>query len=118
MERKLSTESVNSRLDTEFKRQWGIIARGAVDLLPEGEFEELVRRSIKKNIPLRVKQGFDPIYGARPLRRAIERYVENPLSTMLLRGDFGPGGEVSVDLGEDGLTFTAKAQAKAKRGSK
>ena len=55
-----------------------------------------------------VKEGFDPVYGARPLRRAIERYVENPLSTKLLRGEFNPGDTIAVDHGEDGLVFNSK----------
>ncbi|MFC1992879.1 ATP-dependent Clp protease ATP-binding subunit [Chloroflexota bacterium] len=59
------------------------------------------------------KEGFDPVYGARPLRRAIERYVENPLSAKLLRGEFSPDDTITVDLGDDGLTFTAKAAVKA-----
>jgi ATP-dependent Clp protease ATP-binding subunit ClpC len=59
------------------------------------------------------KEGFDPVYGARPLRRAIERYVENPLSTKLLRGEFSEGDTVTVDLGEGELTFTAKVAAEA-----
>jgi ATP-dependent Clp protease ATP-binding subunit ClpC len=54
------------------------------------------------------KEGFDPLYGARPLRRAIERYVENPLSARLLRGEFSPGDTIIVDCGEDGLTFNSK----------
>lgn len=59
------------------------------------------------------KEGYDPIYGARPLRRAIERYVENPLSTKLLRGEFSPGDTVQVNLKDNNLTFTAKTKAKA-----
>ncbi|MFC1912714.1 ATP-dependent Clp protease ATP-binding subunit [Chloroflexota bacterium] len=55
------------------------------------------------------KEGYDPVFGARPLRRAIERYVENPLSTQLLRGEFSPGDTITVDLKGDGLTFKAKA---------
>jgi len=55
------------------------------------------------------KEGYDPVYGARPLRRAIARYVENPLSTKLLRGEFRDGDTIVVDLGEEGLTFTARA---------
>ena len=55
------------------------------------------------------KEGYDPVYGARPLRRAIERYVENPLSAKLLRGEFSQGDTVMVDLGDEGLTFTTKA---------
>jgi len=58
------------------------------------------------------KEGYDPTFGARPLRRVIERYVENPLSTKLLRREFKEGDTVKVDLGEDGLTFTAKVAAK------
>jgi len=55
------------------------------------------------------KAGFDPIYGARPLRRAIERYVENPLSTKVLQGEFKEGDTIIVDLSDGTLTFTAKA---------
>ncbi len=55
------------------------------------------------------KEGFDPVYGARPLRRAIEQYVENPLSTRLLRGEFSPGDTIEVDLTEEGITFKVKA---------
>jgi len=57
------------------------------------------------------KAGYDPVYGARPLRRAIERYVENPLSTRILQGEFKQGGAIKVDVGGEGLTFTAKAAA-------
>jgi ATP-dependent Clp protease ATP-binding subunit ClpC len=60
-----------------------------------------------------VKEGYDPVYGARPLRRAIERYVENPLSSKLLGGEFKEGDTVKVDLGDKGLTFTLKGKTKA-----
>jgi len=60
-----------------------------------------------------VKEGYDPVYGARPLRRAIERHVENPLSSKLLGGEFKEGDTVKVDLGDKGLTFTLKKKAKA-----
>jgi ATP-dependent Clp protease ATP-binding subunit ClpA len=59
------------------------------------------------------KEGYDPVYGARPLRRAVERYVENPLSAKILQGEFSEGDAVIVDLGDDGLTFTLKKKAKA-----
>jgi ATP-dependent Clp protease ATP-binding subunit ClpC len=58
------------------------------------------------------KEGYDPVFGARPLRRVIERYVENPLSSKLLRGELKEGDTVRADLGEEGLTFKAKAAAK------
>ena len=47
------------------------------------------------------QQGFDPAFGARPLRRAIQKYVESPLSVELLGGKFANGGNVTVDV-EDG----------------
>ncbi|UCE25072.1 MAG: tyrosine--tRNA ligase [Candidatus Zixiibacteriota bacterium] len=50
----------SSDLRKEFENQWKTITRGAVDLLPEGEFEDRLAQSIKENKPLRVKQGFDP----------------------------------------------------------
>ena len=59
-----------------------------------------------------VKEGYDPVFGARPLRRVIERYVENPLSNMLLRGELKEDDTVKVDLGKDGLTFKTKTAAK------
>ncbi|MDO8490383.1 MAG: AAA family ATPase [Dehalococcoidia bacterium] len=53
-----------------------------------------------------VKEGFDPVYGARPLRRAIQRYVENPLSSKILRGECKDGDTVVVDVNKEGLTFS------------
>ena len=50
----------STELQRECDRQWEIISRGAVDLLPEDEFKEKLRKSIAENRPLRVKQGFDP----------------------------------------------------------
>jgi hypothetical protein len=63
------------------------------------------------------KEGYDPVYGARPLRRVIERYVENPLSSKILRGELKQGDVVKVDLNKDGkeLTFKTKAAARARR---
>jgi ATP-dependent Clp protease ATP-binding subunit ClpC len=49
--------------------------------------------------------GYDPEFGARPLRRTIQRYVENPLSTRLLAGDFEPGDMVVIDEVGNELTF-------------
>ena len=51
------------------------------------------------------KEGFDPVYGARPLRRAVQRYVENPLSNRILAGAFSEGDSVLVDTTTDGLTY-------------
>jgi ATP-dependent Clp protease ATP-binding subunit ClpB len=49
--------------------------------------------------------GFDPVYGARPLKRAIQQQVENPLAQHILRGEFGPGAKVKVSAKEGSLVF-------------
>jgi ATP-dependent Clp protease ATP-binding subunit ClpB len=49
--------------------------------------------------------GFDPVYGARPLKRAIRAQLENPLAQEILAGRFGPGDTIEVDAGDSGLTF-------------
>ncbi|ELA09728.1 ATPase [Moraxella macacae 0408225] len=46
--------------------------------------------------------GYDPIFGARPLKRAIQQQIENPLSIKLLSGDFAPHDTIKVDVGSDG----------------
>src|SRR5665647_514018 len=53
-----------------------------------------------------VEQGYDVEYGARPLKRAIQRLVENPLSSAVLRGEFEEGDTVKVDLVDGSLAFT------------
>ena len=56
-----------------------------------------------------IKEGYDPVYGARPLRRAIQHHVENPLSKRILDGEFVEGDVVLVDSVPDGLTITKKS---------
>lgn len=51
------------------------------------------------------KQGYDPAFGARPLRRAIQKFVESPLSIELLGGKFSKGGHVLVDMEENKIIF-------------
>jgi ATP-dependent Clp protease ATP-binding subunit ClpC len=63
-----------------------------------------------------VDHGYDEKFGARPLKRAIRRYVEDPLSDKILMGDFGAGDEVQVDVNEsrEGLVFRALASTEKK----
>jgi ATP-dependent Clp protease ATP-binding subunit ClpB len=53
--------------------------------------------------------GFDPVYGARPLKRAIQQQVENPLAQEILAGKFGPGDTIEVGVAEDRLDFQQAA---------
>src|SRR5215204_4902443 len=57
------------------------------------------------------EEGYDPKFGGRPLARAIRRYVENPLSSRIIGGEFGPGDTVVADRADEGLTFEAKVPA-------
>jgi ATP-dependent Clp protease ATP-binding subunit ClpB len=52
-----------------------------------------------------VREGFDPLYGARPLKRTLQRRVLDPLALRVLEGDFGEGDAITVDAGADGLRF-------------
>lgn len=94
--------------------------RAIVDLM----VKDLERRLAERKLGLEItdaakswlaRTGFDPVYGARPLRRAIERYVENPLSAKILAAEFKDGEIIVVDLSEDELTFTTKTPEKTRR---
>jgi ATP-dependent Clp protease ATP-binding subunit ClpB len=50
--------------------------------------------------------GFDPVYGARPLKRAIAQHLENTLATRILQGSYLPGASIQVDVQGDELVFT------------
>ena len=92
--------------------------RSIVDLMVRDLQKRLAERKLDIELTEKAKswlarEGYDPVFGARPLRRVIERCVENPLSTKLLRGEFKEGDTVKVELGDEGLTFAAKTSAKA-----
>lgn len=77
-----------------------------VDLMLLRTVAALAERSITLSFTAEAKQslvtlGFDPVYGARPLRRTIQRHVDNLLSTAILRGDVKPGDAVTFDVGAD-----------------
>ena len=52
--------------------------------------------------------GYDPVYGARPLKRALQQYLENPLAEKILNGTFGPGDTIHVDVADGKLVFSAR----------
>jgi ATP-dependent Clp protease ATP-binding subunit ClpA len=54
-----------------------------------------------------VREGFDPTYGARPLRRTIQRRIENELARRVLAGEFHDGQKVTVDFRDGAYEFTA-----------
>jgi len=60
------------------------------------------------------RAGFDPVYGARPLKRAIQQQIENPLSKAILEGRFGPKDTIVVDVKNGAFTFE-KAKPREKK---
>ena len=61
---------------------------------------------------LLAERGYDPARGARPLRRAIQRFIEDPLSEKILTGDFAKGDEVEVDVASDGAKLEFRVLTK------
>ncbi|MEM6558730.1 MAG: ATP-dependent chaperone ClpB [Myxococcota bacterium] len=53
--------------------------------------------------------GYDPVYGARPLKRTVQKQIQNPLASAILQGRFACGDTVHVDVDKDALTFSARA---------
>jgi len=90
----------------------GILARDVQKRLGE---EELTLRLTPAASDFLVDHGYDEHYGARPLKRAIQKYVEDPLSEKILIGDFARGDEIEVDVAPDKerLAFRALSGSKA-----
>ncbi len=57
------------------------------------------------------EHGYDPVYGARPLKRAIQKYLQDPLALKVLSGEYQPGDTVQVDAGKGELRFSKPARA-------
>jgi ATP-dependent Clp protease ATP-binding subunit ClpC len=79
--------------------------------------DELEERLSPQNISIQLKkkakeyiisEGFDEKYGARPLRRTIQKYIEDPLSVEMLKGRFQSGSSIIVDIKNDKIVFRAK----------
>src|SRR5207344_617475 len=84
------------------------------------EVEKVVERLRHKNIKLElddkakdflVEKGYDPQYGARPMRRAVERFLEDPLAEEILKGSLQPGEPILVTSDKEKLVFNQKAAA-------
>ena len=58
-----------------------------------------------------VEKGYDPTYGARPMRRAVERFLEDPMAEEILKGNLHPNEPISVSAGDGKLVFTQKTPA-------
>ena len=94
------------------------LAQEHIRAITEIQLEHLQKRLSDRDITLSFSDsaldklsnaGFDPVYGARPLKRSIQELVENPLAQKLLSGDIKTGAEVSVEVKSDQLEFVSKS---------
>ncbi|HEY1959053.1 MAG TPA: ATP-dependent chaperone ClpB [Polyangiaceae bacterium] len=89
--------------------------RAIVDIQLEHFGKRLAKRDLRIEVSDAAKDwlaemGWDPMYGARPLKRAIQKNLEDALAKRVLAGEFPPGTRIAVDRAADGLTFKAHAQ--------
>ena len=88
------------------------LSRGDMDAIVDIQMARLLKRLLARKITLEMDEaartwmadkGYDPVYGARPLKRVIQRYLQDPLAQMLLSGTVLDGASVTVTAGADGL---------------
>jgi ATP-dependent Clp protease ATP-binding subunit ClpB len=82
----------------------GIQLKRVADLVAQRGFTLEVSEAAREYLS---ERGYDPDFGARPLKRAIQRELQDPLALAVLSGQFPEGSVIRVDRGQDGLTFTA-----------
>jgi ATP-dependent Clp protease ATP-binding subunit ClpB len=98
----LSREQIGSIVDLQLERLRGRLAERKISL----ELTDVAKEALGD-------AGWDPAYGARPLKRAIQRLVENPLALRLLEGDFADGDTIRVDAQNGDLVFARAGEAVA-----
>ncbi len=115
-----SIEEMRERFRPEFLNRideivvFKALSREQIEEIVEHQLERLRQRLAERGITLELTEsakealaeaGWDPAYGARPLKRAIQRLVENPLALRLLEGDFGDGDTIRVNAVDGELVF-------------
>ncbi len=92
------------------------LAKEQIKTIADIQIDYLRQRLAERDISLQLSDaalsnladaGFDPVYGARPLKRAIQRYIENPLAQQILKGEFGEGDIIEVDFKDGEMRFGA-----------
>ena len=93
------------------------LGRDELTQILELELEKVRKRLAERDIhfeldtsarDLLLEKGFDPTYGARPMRRAVERFLEDPMAEEIIRGDLREGETISISAKDDKLVFTQK----------
>ncbi|MCX7912156.1 MAG: ATP-dependent chaperone ClpB [Dehalococcoidales bacterium] len=96
------------------------LTREQIKQIVDLQFNQLKKRLADRRIQveltgrakdLLVNEGYDPVYGARPLKRAIQRLVLDPLAIRVLQGEFSEGDKITVDVKEGRITFSKEGMA-------
>ena len=95
---RLSREHMKGIVEIQLKRLEALLAERKIAL----DITDAAKRWL-------AEAGYDPVYGARPLKRTIQRSLQDPLARMILEGRIGDGDRVSVDAGESGLLINGAA---------
>lgn len=93
-----------------------------VDIVIEEMLSKVQDRDIQIELTKGAKEyiaehGFDPVYGARPLKRTIQKFIEDPIAEEILRGKFSDGSQIVVKKKGDGLEFKESGRTKKQRSS-
>ena len=98
----LSREQIVEIIDVQLERLRSMLAERNITLVLDEPARQLLAR-----------EGYDPQYGARPLKRAIQTLIQNPLAVKLLRGEIAPGQTVTATADGDEMRFTTEVAAAA-----
>ena len=79
-----------------------IVVEEMLDKVADRDIQIILTKSAKEFI---AEKGFDPVFGARPLKRTIQKYIEDPIAEEILRGNFSDGSRIQVKKKGDGLDF-------------
>jgi ATP-dependent Clp protease ATP-binding subunit ClpC len=94
---------------------WQIVSILLKDVRKRLAEDELTIRLTDGATELLVKHGYDEAYGARPLKRSIQKYIEDPLSEKILLGEFSRGDEIEVEAAADGTRLEFKVLSSASK---
>jgi ATP-dependent Clp protease ATP-binding subunit ClpB len=94
----LSREEIVKIIDVQLERLRALLGERNITLTLDDAARDLITR-----------EGYDPLYGARPLKRAIQSLIQNPLAVKLLQGEIQPGQTVRVTAEGDELRFVPEA---------
>jgi ATP-dependent Clp protease ATP-binding subunit ClpB len=96
--------------ETDIAQVIDIQIRGLLKRLEDRKIHVTLTDAAKRAL---VREGYDPTYGARPLKRTIQRRVLDPLALRVLQGEFAEGDHIVIDGTGDGLAFTKAATVPA-----